>query len=51
MAAYGHVFPPRDLLAYTLLHVYSDLPWYFTRLPAPPQATLDSLAQAWFGTA
>jgi len=50
MAAYGHDFPPRDLLAYTLLHAYSDLPWYFTRLPAPPQATLDSLAQAWFGT-
>jgi hygromycin-B 7''-O-kinase len=49
MAAYGHVFPPRDLLAYTLLHACSDLPWYFTRLPAPPQATLDSLARAWFG--
>jgi hygromycin-B 7''-O-kinase len=50
MAAYGHVFSPRELLAHTLLHVYSNLPWYFRVLPAPPEPTLDSLAEAWFGT-
>jgi hygromycin-B 7''-O-kinase len=51
MTAYGHAFSPRELLAYTFLHVYSNLPWYLSLLPAPPQATLDSLAQAWFGAA
>ncbi|QIB46096.1 phosphotransferase family protein [Streptomyces aureoverticillatus] len=49
MAAYGRAFEPRLLLAYTLLHVYSNLPWYLRELPAPPEATLDALAEAWFG--
>ncbi|KUJ67570.1 phosphotransferase [Streptomyces albus subsp. albus] len=49
-AAYGDTFEPRSLLAYTLLHVYSNLPWYLRELPAPPQPTLESLAEAWFGT-
>jgi hygromycin-B 7''-O-kinase len=26
LAAYGRVFPPRELLAYALMHVYSNLP-------------------------
>lgn len=49
MRAYGETFPPRLLLAYTLLHVYSNLPWYLKELPAPPEPTLDALAEAWFG--
>ncbi|MEU3462877.1 aminoglycoside 3'-phosphotransferase/choline kinase family protein [Streptomyces sp. NPDC006733] len=49
-AAYGRTFPPRVLMAYTLLHVYSNLPWYFRELPAPPEDTWDALAETWFGT-
>lgn len=49
MTAYGRAFAARELLAYTLLHVYSDLPWYLRLLSPPPEATLDSLAQTWFG--
>ncbi|MFD5323498.1 aminoglycoside phosphotransferase family protein [Streptomyces sp. NPDC127092] len=49
--AYGHTFAPPELLAYTLLHVYSDLPWYMRELHAPAEGTLHSLAEAWFGTA
>jgi hygromycin-B 7''-O-kinase len=40
----------RRLLAYTLLHRYSDLPWYLEELPAPPAATLDALAACWWRT-
>lgn len=47
--AYGETFAPRDLLAYTLLHVYSNLPWYLRELPAPPEPTLEALAESWFG--
>ncbi|MGW7083386.1 aminoglycoside phosphotransferase family protein [Streptomyces sp. NPDC054871] len=50
MRAYGRTFEPRELLAHTLLHVYSNLPWYLRELPAPPEPTLDALAQAWFDT-
>ena len=55
MAGYGH--PPSDtgpafarrLLAYALLHRYSNLPWYLKRIPPPANAiTLDALADAWF---
>lgn len=49
--AYGHAFPPAQLLAYTLLHVYSNLPWYLRELPSPGDGTLRSLAESWFGTA
>ncbi|GAA3367413.1 aminoglycoside 3'-phosphotransferase/choline kinase family protein [Streptomyces sannanensis] len=49
MKAYGHEFDPRELLAHTLLHVYSNLPRYFKDLPEPPEPTLDSLAETWFG--
>ena len=37
--------------AYTLLHLHSNLPECLSELPAPPEPTLDSLAQTWFGTA
>ncbi|CAM5237146.1 Aminoglycoside phosphotransferase family protein OS=Streptomyces alboniger OX=132473 GN=CP975_10190 PE=3 SV=1 [Streptomyces alboniger] len=49
MKAYGETFPPRLLLAYALLHVYSNLSWYLRELPAPPEPTLDALAETWFG--
>lgn len=39
----------RRCLAYTLLHKYSNLRWYLSRLPAPPEPTLDSLATTWWG--
>ncbi|MGH3373121.1 MAG: phosphotransferase family protein [Actinoallomurus sp.] len=54
LLAYGY---PRDaldeglqrrLLAYTLLHRYSDLPWYLERLPAPGAASLGALARRWW---
>ncbi|MDN3247097.1 phosphotransferase family protein [Streptomyces mutabilis] len=48
--SYGRTFEPAELLAYTLLHVYSNLPWYMRELGAPAEGTLSSLAQAWFGT-
>ena len=52
LAAYGHDLDdglPRRLLAWLLLHRYSCLPWYFRRLPGPPEPTLDALADCWFG--
>jgi hygromycin-B 7''-O-kinase len=39
---------PRRLLAYALLHRYSDLAWYLDLLPAPPVPTLDALAAHWW---
>jgi hygromycin-B 7''-O-kinase len=51
LAAYGRSFDPRELLAYTLLHVHSNLPECLSQLPAPPEPTLESLALTWFGTA
>jgi hygromycin-B 7''-O-kinase len=51
LAAYGRSFDPRELLAYTLLHVHSNLPECLAELPAPPEPTLDSLALTWFGAA
>jgi hygromycin-B 7''-O-kinase len=50
LAAYGHSFDPRELLAYTLLHVHSNLPECLSELPVPPEPTLDSLALTWFST-
>ncbi|MFG1641258.1 phosphotransferase family protein [Amycolatopsis sp. NPDC049252] len=41
---------PRRCLAYALLHVYSDFRWYLDVLPAPPEPTLDALAETWWGT-
>jgi hygromycin-B 7''-O-kinase len=51
LAAYGRSFDPRELLAYTHLHVYSNLPECLRELAAPPEPTLDCLALTWFGTA
>ena len=51
LAAYGRRFDPRELLAYTLLHVHSNLPECLSELLAPSEPTLDSLALTWFGTA
>lgn len=51
LAAYGRSFDPRELLAYTLLHVHSNLPECLRELIAPPEPTLDSLALTWFGAA
>ncbi|MEU9469614.1 aminoglycoside phosphotransferase family protein [Streptomyces avermitilis] len=49
--AYGRApHDPYQLLAYTLLHVYSDLAWYLREMPAPPHPRLDALAETWFGT-
>jgi hygromycin-B 7''-O-kinase len=39
----------RRFLAW-LLHRYSDLPWYFSRLPGPASPTLGALADRWFAT-
>ncbi|MFE5585848.1 phosphotransferase family protein [Kitasatospora sp. NPDC056531] len=50
LAAYGRPFEPRLLMAYTLLHVYSNLPWYLRELK-PSARTLDALAEEWFGVA
>ena len=49
--AYGRApYDPEQLLAHTLLHVYSNLPWYLRELPAPAEPRLDALAERWFGT-
>ncbi|MFB7123506.1 phosphotransferase family protein [Kitasatospora sp. NPDC056273] len=45
---YGRAVDPRLLMAYTLLHVYSNLPWYLRELK-PSARTLDALAEEWFG--
>ena len=51
LSAYNRSFDPRELLAYTLLHVRSNLPECLRELPAPAGPTLECLAQTWFGTA
>lgn len=38
----------RRFLAYTLLHVYSNLPRYLRQLPPPSEPTLDALAARWW---
>ncbi|GGZ63237.1 hypothetical protein GCM10010387_65810 [Streptomyces inusitatus] len=50
LSAYGESFEPAVLLAYTLLHVYSDLPWYLREVPVPAGADLPAIAEVWFGT-
>jgi hygromycin-B 7''-O-kinase len=40
----------RRLLAWLLLHRYSNLAWYLDRLPPPERPTLDALADRWFAT-
>ncbi|WP_338703080.1 aminoglycoside phosphotransferase family protein [Streptomyces sp. Q6] len=49
--ACGRAVEPRAVMASTLLHVYSALPWYLRELPSPDGVTdLGSLAEAGFGT-
>lgn len=45
--AYGRVPEPRRVMAYTLLHVYSNVPWFMEGMPQAD--TLDELAERWFG--
>lgn len=40
----------RRLLAWGLLHRYSNLSWWMERLPQPERPTLDALADRWFAT-
>ncbi|MGX6607140.1 hypothetical protein ACWKSP_34200 [Micromonosporaceae bacterium Da 78-11] len=40
----------RRLLAWLLLHYYSNLPACLQRLPAPGAPTLEALADRWFAT-
>jgi hygromycin-B 7''-O-kinase len=40
----------RRLLAWALLHRYSNLASWLRRLPEPRDTTLDALAERWFGT-
>lgn len=50
LTGYGDVdVDPRRVLAYALLHVYSNLAWYLREVPPPSGRTLDTLAEHWFG--
>ncbi|WP_328958628.1 aminoglycoside phosphotransferase family protein [Kitasatospora purpeofusca] len=49
-AGYGRAVDPHAAMAWTLLHVYSNLPRYLREVPPPPGVdTLESLAEHWFG--
>ena len=54
LLAYGYAPHALDealsqrLMAYTLLHRYSNLRWYLERLPAPGATTLEQLAVRWW---
>ena len=53
LRAYGIKPDPelrRRLLAWTLLHFYSNVNRYMSWLPAPAEPTFDALADAWFAT-
>ncbi|MEU7904348.1 aminoglycoside 3'-phosphotransferase/choline kinase family protein [Actinoplanes sp. NPDC049118] len=54
LRAYG-IEPDRELrrrlMAWTLLHYYSNVGAYLRRLPAPAEQTFASLAERWFATA
>jgi hygromycin-B 7''-O-kinase len=54
LRAYG-IRPDRELrrrlMAWTLLHYYSNVPAYLKRLPDPAEASFASLADRWFATA
>jgi hygromycin-B 7''-O-kinase len=41
---------PYRIMAYTLLHRYSNLAWYLERLPSDGCRTLEDLARRWFST-
>lgn len=47
--AYGERVAPETVMAYALLHRYSNLRWYLERLPVPAGVSdLESLARLWF---
>ncbi|WP_367130517.1 phosphotransferase family protein [Saccharothrix sp. HUAS TT1] len=48
LGGYGRAVDPRRVLAYALLHVYSNLAWYLREAPTRAR-TLDELAEHWFG--
>jgi hygromycin-B 7''-O-kinase len=54
LTAYGYSYSELDsdlqrrLLAYALLHRYSNLPKYLNKLPAPRMRTLDAVAERWW---
>jgi hygromycin-B 7''-O-kinase len=54
LLAYGYAPHALDealscrLMAYTLLHRYSNLRWYLERLPCPTATTLEQLATTWW---
>ncbi|MET9951245.1 aminoglycoside phosphotransferase family protein [Streptomyces sp. NPDC006339] len=48
--AYGRTVEPSTALAYTLLHVYSNLPWYLRERGVTEEGKLSALAESWFGT-
>jgi hygromycin-B 7''-O-kinase len=53
LRAYGHPVDdgfPRRMMAWSLLHCYSNLPAWMRRLPAPAEPTFEALAGRWFGT-
>ncbi|NBH04939.1 aminoglycoside phosphotransferase family protein [Amycolatopsis sp. SID8362] len=50
LGGYGQAVDERRCLAYALLHVYSNFPWYFKEMPEPPEPTLEALATAWWGS-
>ena len=41
----------RRILAYLLLHRYSNMNWYLERIPPKTATTLDELAAEWFAFA
>jgi hygromycin-B 7''-O-kinase len=45
--AYGRVPEPERVMAYALLHVYSNMPWYLREMP--DGETFEELAVRWFG--
>jgi hygromycin-B 7''-O-kinase len=40
----------RRLMAWTILHRYSNLAAYLSRMPAPPEPSFGALADSWFAT-
>jgi hygromycin-B 7''-O-kinase len=49
LGALGREPAPERVLAYTLLHRYSNLAWYLREVPPDGARTLEELAYAWFG--
>ncbi|GAA2388973.1 aminoglycoside 3'-phosphotransferase/choline kinase family protein [Nonomuraea africana] len=48
LSSYGKQLDARTIMAYTLLHEYSHLPWYMEVLPESKATTLDDLAHDWW---